>query len=593
MVLHMSDDATAAGVVLHAGSDVAAVRAAAEAAPRALSVQSVGSVAAALEALADGETDAVVCETSVAGDSGLDLLETVQARYPSLPTLFLTDEPTLAEAAITAGSTDVFVRHDGLDEPTLLGRRLANVVPRPDSIDGDGTVALLRDMYDVTTDRESDYEQKIDALLRLGCETFDLPYGFLTEIVAGEDERRQTIVTAHGDHELLQAGESCPLREAYCRKTIESESLLAVANAETGFTSLERSAVRLMGQWVSYERQQRRDTEQLRLKNRAMDKAPVGITIADATAEDLPLVYANDEFERLTGYDSDEVVGRNCRFLQGPDTDPEPVREMRDHIDAGEPVSVELRNYRQDGTEFWNEIVIAPIEDEDGTPSKFVGFQQDVTDRKQRELERKLRDRAMAEAPVGITIHDVAAAGAPITYANEHFQSVTGYDADELVGERLSMLTGSDTEMERVDALDRAFESGDATTAVLVLERADGTPFWARVGFAPVRDTDGTVTNGVGFLQDITETKEHAETIERRLDEFGDLLAAELRVPLQEGRASLAEGQGTPSPADIEAAIDAIDRADSLVEDLTEVHSFSVKSRDVFGSERLPSGESQ
>jgi len=123
----------------------------------------------------------------------------------------------------------------------------------------------------------------------------------------------------------------------------------------------------------------------LRLKERAMDEAPVGITISDPDLEDNPVIYANAAFERITGYPIEEVIGQNCRFLQGDDTDPETVVKMRRAVDNWEPVTVEVRNYRRNGEQFWNQVTIAPLYDEDGEPSHFVGFQQDVTDRKEAE----------------------------------------------------------------------------------------------------------------------------------------------------------------------------------------------------------------
>ncbi|MFB6071333.1 MAG: bacterio-opsin activator domain-containing protein [Halobacterium sp.] len=116
------------------------------------------------------------------------------------------------------------------------------------------------------------------------------------------------------------------------------------------------------------------------LKERAMDEAPVGITISDPSLPDNPLVYVNRAYERLTGYSRDEVVGRNCRFLQGPDTREEPVAEMARAVAEGEPTTVHVRNYRRDGSRFWNRVDIAPIY-EDGDLVHFVGFQSDVTRR--------------------------------------------------------------------------------------------------------------------------------------------------------------------------------------------------------------------
>jgi PAS domain S-box-containing protein len=102
-------------------------------------------------------------------------------------------------------------------------------------------------------------------------------------------------------------------------------------------------------------------------KNRAIDAAPIGITLTDARREDNPVVFANEQFTELTGYDSSAVMGWNHRRLQGPATREEPVAELRRAIDAGEPTTVELRNYRADGTMFWNRVSIAPIRDDDGT----------------------------------------------------------------------------------------------------------------------------------------------------------------------------------------------------------------------------------
>jgi PAS domain S-box-containing protein len=121
------------------------------------------------------------------------------------------------------------------------------------------------------------------------------------------------------------------------------------------------------------------------LKTRTMDEAPVGITVADATQPDMPLVYVNGAFERITGYSPEYAVGRNCRFLQGEDTRDAPVARMRAAIEAGEATTVELRNYRKDGELFWNEVTIAPLRNDNGQATHYVGFQQDVTRRKRAE----------------------------------------------------------------------------------------------------------------------------------------------------------------------------------------------------------------
>ncbi len=121
--------------------------------------------------------------------------------------------------------------------------------------------------------------------------------------------------------------------------------------------------------------------EQLLLKDRAFDAAAEGITIADALAKDRPLIYINEGFSRLTGYSVEETLGSNCRFLQGPETDPDTVREIRTAIEEDRNCEVELMNYHKDGTPFWNRLSITPIRDASGTTTHLIGVQSDVSRR--------------------------------------------------------------------------------------------------------------------------------------------------------------------------------------------------------------------
>jgi len=142
------------------------------------------------------------------------------------------------------------------------------------------------------------------------------------------------------------------------------------------------------------EEQLRTTVEDLRLKERAMDKAPVGITITDPDREDNPLVYMNERFQEITGY-TESVIGRNLRFLQGEETDPDTRAALREAIDADEPISVDIVNYRKNGERFWNKLDIAPVR-EDGDVASYVGFQVDITDRKIRERRLDVLNRVLA-----------------------------------------------------------------------------------------------------------------------------------------------------------------------------------------------------
>ena len=130
--------------------------------------------------------------------------------------------------------------------------------------------------------------------------------------------------------------------------------------------------------------------------SRAVHEAPIGITMSDPTLADNPLVFVNEAWSELTGYDEGDMLGRNPRILQGPETDPDNVDELATAIEDEEPVTVEIRNYRNDGTPFWNELTVAPIYDDDGELVHYVGFQNDVTDRKAAERLAKGRAEKLA-----------------------------------------------------------------------------------------------------------------------------------------------------------------------------------------------------
>jgi len=142
------------------------------------------------------------------------------------------------------------------------------------------------------------------------------------------------------------------------------------------------------------ERKLEETVADLRLKERAMDEAPVGITLAESGGEENPLIYVNDGFEQLTGYGS-AMLGVDCRFLQGEETDPETVAEIRAAIDNEEPVSADILNYRANGQTFWNQLTVAPIRDEDGAVTQYVGFQTDITERKIRERRLEVMTRVL------------------------------------------------------------------------------------------------------------------------------------------------------------------------------------------------------
>ena len=150
------------------------------------------------------------------------------------------------------------------------------------------------------------------------------------------------------------------------------------------------------------QREKQATLDELRARDRAIAAAPNGIVIADPQQPDCPLVYVNEAFLRMTGYTEAEVLGRNCRFLQGEETDPGAVRRLREAVRHERPCQVSVLNYRRDGATFWNEVTVSPVRDAQGTLTHFVGVQTDITarheaDTKRRRAEEEL-ERLLAEA---------------------------------------------------------------------------------------------------------------------------------------------------------------------------------------------------
>ena len=116
-----------------------------------------------------------------------------------------------------------------------------------------------------------------------------------------------------------------------------------------------------------------------RLLQRMVDASQDGIVIAEQEGEDNILIYVNKSFEALTGYSRDDILYQDCRFLQAGDRDQIGLQLIREAIESGLPTRQILRNYRKDGSHFWNELSITPVFNEADQLTYFIGVQKDVT----------------------------------------------------------------------------------------------------------------------------------------------------------------------------------------------------------------------
>jgi len=148
--------------------------------------------------------------------------------------------------------------------------------------------------------------------------------------------------------------------------------------------------------------------EELQLNRSIFRSVTSGISVANAQLSDLPLVYVNPAFEAMTGYSLEEVIGKNCRFLQNDDHNQAGLIQIREAVKARREVSATIKNYRKDGSCFWNELSLSPIFNRDGELTHFVGIQTDVTARVEFELALRESEKLAAVGRLAASIaHEI------------------------------------------------------------------------------------------------------------------------------------------------------------------------------------------
>jgi len=364
-----------------------------------ISVQTATSPEEGLSILTDTHIDCLVSDYDMPRTNGIEFLEIVREQYPNLPFILYTGKGSeeIASDAISAGVTDYLQKGRGSSQYTVLANRITNAVEQYRSKQAvteskkrlslffeQSPLGVIEWNEDFRFTRVNEMAQKI-----LGYTEAELLGDSWERIVPESDHQPVSEVVS----ELLAAEGGYSSVNENVRK--DGERIICEWHNRV-VTDEDDEVVAIFSQFRDVTDRKQRERE-LHRNERAMDEAPAGITITDPTQPDNPIIYANKRFEELTGYSQAEVQGRNCRLLQGEGTDPEPVAEMREAVDNEESVTVELRNYRKDGTAFWNRVSITPVRDEDGAVVNFVGFQQDVSDRKEREQELQRGRDALAD----------------------------------------------------------------------------------------------------------------------------------------------------------------------------------------------------
>ncbi|WP_277542685.1 PAS domain S-box protein [Haloarcula laminariae] len=487
---------------------------------------------------------------------------------------------------------------------------------------GEPKSAYRQRVYEAFADRNRPFGEAVESALTAGSERLGVEIGFLTRIEDGTQYIEQSV----GDHPALQSGQQCPLKDAYCRQTVEQDGLLSIQDAQSSsavstatyeafglesyigskvlvngatygtvcfahremrpapFSEAEELFVELVARLVGraierreYEREQAERRAQLQAEKRRFEGiAANSFDLLYRIDTDGELTYLSEAVERMLGYEPDELVGETFTTLL---TDENADRALAafDRLLGGETIQgMELTFTHCDGHVVAMEINATPIT-EGGAVTAVQGVARDITERRERESELRLRTRAMDAAEVPITMADATEPDNPIVYANGAFEAVTGYSRSAIVGSNCRVLQGPGTDSDGVAVLREGIEDKRPVTTQILNYRRDGTPFWNRVTVTPVEDETGTVTHYLGFQQDVTE--------QQRITRLVELLNRVLRHNLR-NELTVIEGytdfvDDPPEGLDIQGKIrQPLRRLVSLSERARELENIAKKARD-------------
>ncbi|MEM7531097.1 MAG: PAS domain S-box protein [Chloroflexota bacterium] len=268
---------------------------------------------------------------------------------------------------------------------------------------------------------------------------------------------------------------------------------------------------------VTSQKKDEEDIRQIGTRNlilaKALEASSDGVIITDPRQFDNPIIYVNRAFTRITGYQPEEVLGLNARFLQGPGTDPEILAEIRRVIASGEELQVVILNHRKNGEPFWNELKFAPIFSEEGELLYYVDIQTDITERKEAQDTLKAVLDTVGE---GIVTMDQ---GGHIIMVNQEVLRIWGYEHYELLDEPLNKLLSDQHKEENLfRRLGKRFECTGRDK--------QGRRFPLEIYISETNLGEQLLYTAA--VRDITERKE----LERMRDEFVSTVSHELRTPL-------------------------------------------------------------
>ncbi|MBD2296088.1 PAS domain S-box protein [Anabaena sphaerica FACHB-251] len=261
--------------------------------------------------------------------------------------------------------------------------------------------------------------------------------------------------------------------------------------------------------------------ETLKLRERAVASTNNGIVITDAKHPDHPVIYVNPAFEQITGYTCSETIGYNCRFLQGQETNQPGLHELRTAIKTGRSCNVVIRNYRKDGTLFWNELSISPIYDDNGELTHFIGIQNDITKRQEAEAALKEKEERWQLALQGNNdgIWDWNLKTNEVFFS-AHWKEMLGYEDYEITNHVDEW--SKRVHPEEIDGVIQVIQNHLAKKTPFYISEhrvqcKDGSYKWILDRGQALWDEEGNAVRMVGSHTDITERMQVKYALEQEL----------------------------------------------------------------------------
>ncbi|MCW8808400.1 MAG: EAL domain-containing protein [Rhodanobacter sp.] len=356
-----------------------------------------------LRHLRQGGHDVYLVDYLLGGASGLDLIAAVNREGLSRAFIVLTGRGNHAvdEAALAAGASDYLIK--GSIDAERLDRSIRYAVDHTRFVDAlRESEVRHRLLFDQSPVPLLVFDRASRGIL-IANEAARQQYGWNRPGLVGQAV--ETLFASAEQARFLADLESGALLSGQSQMWEHRRADRQPLRVEAIFHQLQHRGSHAVLAYLQDITARHRAEGRLRLFERAIQSTGNGIVITDASAEDMPIVFVNHAFERMTGYTAAEVLGRNCRFLDGHENNEGERARIRQALRDNNECAALLRNVRKDGTVFWNQLHLSPVRDVAGEVSHYIGVQNDVS--AQRDTEAKLAHAAIHDSTTGLVRYPV------------------------------------------------------------------------------------------------------------------------------------------------------------------------------------------